>query len=153
MAKRLKLTFNIMMTKHPRACSLQKPQKGLIHLLLPMGGHHLDLYECLCTLIGWIQIWFDTPTENITGLQNKQGQSEQIKEIYRVPALHRNMWNIKDTLSDFVIGRTAALKPQDVLLVYCWYVRGASLYGRTVVKKFTTTNLGQRFTVRCLPLL
>lgn len=73
--------------------------------LLPMGGHHLDL----CTLTGWIQIWFDTPTENITGLQNKHGQSEQIREIYRVPTLHRNMWNIKDTLSDFVIVHTAAL--------------------------------------------
>ena len=66
--------------------------------LLPMGGHHLDRR----VLTGWIQIWFDTPTENITGLPNKQDQSEQIREIYRVLALHRNMWNMKDTLADFV---------------------------------------------------
>lgn len=34
MAKRHKLSFNIMMTKHPHACSPQNPQKGLIHLWL-----------------------------------------------------------------------------------------------------------------------
>lgn len=87
--------------------------------LLPMGGHCVDC----CLLTGWIQIWFDTPTENITGLLNKQDQSERIREIYRVLDLYRNIWNIKDTLSDFVIAPTVASKPWDVLSAYCWCVQ------------------------------
>lgn len=82
--------------------------------LLPMGGHHLDC----CTLTGRIQIWFDTPTENITGLFNKQDQCEQITEIYRLCT------EICGTLHCLIfLVPTGAQKSQDVLSAYCWCVK------------------------------
>lgn len=60
--------------------------------LLPMGGHHLDG----CMLTGWIWIWFDTPTENITGPVNEQDQSQHIREIYgRILAVCRGKGTLK----------------------------------------------------------
>lgn len=109
----------------------RKPSFIFCSPLLPMGGRHLDC----CTLTGWIQIWFGTPTESITGLMNKQDQSEQIREIYRVLALYRNMWNIKDTLPDFV--STGASKPQDVLsLTVDMSKRNSCVYEQLKFKSF-----------------
>lgn len=63
-----KLTFNIMMTKHPHARSPQNPQKGLIHLRLSsVANGRTAFVSAVCSQVEF-RLDLLLPLENVTGL-------------------------------------------------------------------------------------